>query len=101
MDWMWTWGGKSFGYRDGDDLWTQGGKHVGRFNGDEVYGPNGEYLGEVMSENRLITNRAKSGWRSFAFTPYGRRSAYSGYAGYAGYAMYAGHQDFPPHEAFD
>lgn len=95
MDWMWTWGGKCFGYRDGQDLWTYNGHHVGRFYDDEVYGRDGKYLGEVMSENRLITNRSKSGWRKPHFAKLGRRGAYAKYANYAGYAMYAGHEDFP------
>jgi len=34
MQWLWTWGGASFGYKDGDDLWTHDGRHVGRFHGD-------------------------------------------------------------------
>lgn len=52
MQWLWTWGGKSFGYRDGDNLWTQDGRHVGRFHGDEVYGADGSYLGEIRNKNR-------------------------------------------------
>lgn len=84
MEWMWNWGGKCFGYRDGDDLWTYDGKHVGRFYGSEIYGPDGRYLGEVMSQNRLITNRAKRGWRQAGFSPYGRRGAYTRYAAYVG-----------------
>jgi hypothetical protein len=95
MNWLWTWGGTCFGYRDGDDLWTYDGEHVGRFKGDEIYGRDGRYLGEIMSENRLITNRAKSNWPGYTFTPYARRGGYAAYANYAGYAMYAGHQDFP------
>jgi hypothetical protein len=39
MDWLWTWGGTCFGYRDGDDLWTHGGKHVGRFEGEKSLVP--------------------------------------------------------------
>jgi hypothetical protein len=35
-EWFWTWGGKCFGYRDGNDLWIHDGHHVGRFDGDEV-----------------------------------------------------------------
>lgn len=62
MDWMWTWGGKCFGYRDGDSLFSYRGQEVGRFHGNEIYGPNGRYLGEVINSNRLITNRAKRGW---------------------------------------
>jgi hypothetical protein len=64
VEWLWTWGGQCFGYRDGDDLWTYDGKHIGRFNGSEVYDRRGRYLGEVMKGDRLITNKAKSGWRS-------------------------------------
>jgi hypothetical protein len=39
MQWLWTWGGVSFGYREGDNLWTHDGRHVGRFHGIEVYAP--------------------------------------------------------------
>lgn len=92
MEWLWTWGGKCFGYRDGDDLITYQGKHVGRFYQDEVYGTRGQYLGEVMS-GRLITNRSKTSWRQTGFAAIPRGS-HAKYADYAGYAMYAGHQDF-------
>ena len=100
MQWLWTWGGTCFGYRDGDDLWTYDGRHVGQFHGDEIYGQDGRYLGELMDGDRLITNRGKSSWRQSSFAPYGRRAAYAGYAGYAGYAMYAGYDDFPAPETF-
>lgn len=94
MDWMWTWGGKSFGYRSGESLFSYKGREVGRFHGDEIYGPDGRYLGEVMNGNRLISNRAKRGWVRSSFAPrLGGASAR--YANYAGYAMYAGHDDFP------
>jgi hypothetical protein len=59
MQWLWTWGGQCFGYRDGDNLWTHDGYHFGRFHGDEVYGPDGHYLGELKNETRLITNKLK------------------------------------------
>ena len=95
MDWLWNWGGACFGYRDGDALWTHDGRHVGRFHGAEVYGPDGGYLGEVMSNNRLITDMVKRGWRQGTFAPYARRAAYGRYASYVGYAMYVGHTDFP------
>ncbi|NSW84553.1 MAG: hypothetical protein HPY90_15220 [Syntrophothermus sp.] len=61
--WLWTWGGRCFGYRDGDDLWTYDGKHVGRFIGDEVYAPDGSYLGEIK-DGRLITNLSKKHYRN-------------------------------------
>lgn len=64
MQWVWTWGGQCFGYRDGDHLWTHDGRHVGRFDGDQVYGRgDGSYLGVVMSNDRLITNTSKKSWR--------------------------------------
>jgi hypothetical protein len=101
MEWVWTWGGKCFGYLDGDNLWTYDGKHVGKRSGDEVYGSDGRYLGEIKSENRLITNRSKKSWRGHSFSPYGRRGAYVKYTDYTGYAMYAGYEDFPPPESFE
>jgi hypothetical protein len=42
MGWLFTWGGKCFGYREGDDLWTHDGRHIGRFYGEEVYGKRGQ-----------------------------------------------------------
>ncbi len=36
MKCLWTWSGKSFGYREGDELWTHDGNHAGRFDGDAV-----------------------------------------------------------------
>lgn len=99
MDWLWTWGGTSFGYRDGDNLWTHDGRHVGRFIGDEVYAPDGRYLGELRNGNRLIFNRSKSSRRKSSFGVFGRRAGYARYANYAGYAMYAGYEDFPAPEA--
>jgi putative tryptophan/tyrosine transport system substrate-binding protein len=55
MDWLWTRGGTSFGYREVDDLWTPDGRHVGRFHGGEVYGPGGNYLGELEGSELLVT----------------------------------------------
>lgn len=98
MDWLWTWGGKCFGYRDGDDLWTHDGRHVGRFNGDKVFDPSGKYLGELMNENRLIRRKGTRSLRGYNFRPWAKRAAYAKYANYAGYAMYAGYEDFPAPE---
>jgi hypothetical protein len=95
MEWLWTWGGRCFGYRHGDDLWTHDGRHVGRFHRDEVYGPDGRYLGELMNGERLIMCRSKAGWRQGAFSLYSRRVGFAKYVNYVGYVMYAGYQDFP------
>ena len=95
MQWLWTWGGTSFGYRDGDNLWTHDGRHVGRFHGDEVYGANGSYLGEIRNKNRLITNLSKRGRHRSSFAPFGSRVGYVPYVDYVGYVMYLGYEDFP------
>jgi hypothetical protein len=99
MEWLWTWGGICFGYRDGDHLWTYDGRHVGRFEGKEVYASNGAYLGEIMSNNRLITSRTKSNWCKISFTPFSNRTGYTRYTNYTGYTMYSGCEDFPAPEA--
>lgn len=100
MDWVWTWGGESFGYLDGEDLWTHDGRHVGKLQGADIFNSQGQYIGEVMNGNRLITNDAKRSWCASAFTPYGNRGGYTPYANYAGYAMYAGHSEFPHPDEF-
>ena len=99
MDWLWTWGGECFGYRNNDGLFTYYGREVGRFHDEEIYGKDGRYLGEVKSRNRLITNRAKSSWVKSSFSPR-TGGSYARYANYAGYAMYAGHEDFPAPDTF-
>jgi hypothetical protein len=73
MQWFWTWGGKCFGYREGDNLWTYDGHHVGRFHEDEVYDPDGHYLGEIRNNNRLISNTSKKSWRRGRFGRHGSR----------------------------
>ncbi|KAA5612286.1 hypothetical protein [Rhodovastum atsumiense] len=59
--WLWTAGGKSFGYRLGDELWSLSGRHCGRFVGNQVFSMTGAYRGEVIHGNRLVTNLA---WRN-------------------------------------
>jgi hypothetical protein len=98
MESLWTWGGKFFGHRDGDDLWAHDGHHVGRFQGDEVYGPDGLYLGELMDDERLITSISKKSWRQGGFTPYANRVGFVPYVDFVGYIMYAGYEDFPSPE---
>ncbi len=38
---VFTWVGRSLGYKDGESLWFYSGKHVGKFHEDEVYGSDG------------------------------------------------------------
>ncbi len=94
MDWLWSWGGVSFGYRDGDNLWTHDGRHVGKFIGDEVHSPTGRYLGELR-DGRLITNTSKKGKTRSGFSPYVSRVGCVNKVDYVGYAMLVGHEDFP------
>ena len=100
MQWLWTWGGKCFGYLDGEDLWTYDGKHIGNRKGDEIYGVDGKYIGEVMKKNRLITNLSKKSKKEYSFSPFRRQASYAKYADCAGYAMNAGYEDFSPPESF-
>jgi len=95
MEAIWTWGGKFFGHRDGDDLWTHDGRHVGHFYDDVVYGPNGQYLGETKNNNRLITCLSKKTWRRGVFATYANRVGFVPYVDYVGYVMYVGYEDFP------
>jgi hypothetical protein len=99
MDWLWTWGGISLGYKVDDRVFTHFGLQIGRVDGEEVYASDGRYWGEIMSDNRLITHRGKKNYRHSGFSPT-RSGSYARYANYAGYAMYAGYEDFPSPDAF-
>jgi hypothetical protein len=96
-EWMWTWNGRSFGYRLGDSLFTFDGIEVGRFSGAEVYGIDGRYLGEVRGAedgNRLITNTYKKSRTIPSFAPtFG--TTYKQQQDRAGETLYCGHEDFP------
>jgi hypothetical protein len=98
MDWLWTRGGTSFGYREVDDLWTPDGRHVGRFHGGEVYGPGGNYLGELEGSGLLVTNRAKTSKRANGFEPSPAQSGSGQRSGRAGLAMHGNYEDFPAPE---
>jgi hypothetical protein len=99
MEWLWTWGGKCFGYRGGDRLFTHSGVQAGQFDGAEVYGADGLYLDELM-QDRLIRDRNKKRQRKSASTP-ARVDSYVKYVDYVGYVMYVGHEDFPAPDTFD
>jgi hypothetical protein len=95
MEWLWTWGGKCFGYRLGEELWTYDGKHVARFQGTEIYGATGAYIGELRGGKRLIRDRSKSTQRISGFTPQPRRAASDKFADAADYTLYGDYEDFP------
>lgn len=93
MQWLWTWGGRSFGYRRDDLLFTKDGSNIGYFQGEEVYSTHGEYLGELKN-GRLITKNSSTYKRSSTRVPTVGTS-YVDRVDYVGYAMYAGYEDFP------
>jgi hypothetical protein len=98
MEWLWTWGGECFGYREGDYLWTYSGKHVGCFHGDELYAPDGWYLGEIKQGNRLVIDRSKIGQSKPRFTRSIDRLARPRYDDSPALTLYLSHKDFPsPH----
>jgi hypothetical protein len=95
---LWTWGGKHFGRRRGDELYTRDGRHVGRFHQDEVYGSDGRYLGEIHSENRLITKPSKKDKMRAPFVPHCQSILATSYCDQVGYVMLSGYADFPAPE---
>lgn len=97
---LWTWGGKYFGFRDGDDLRTHFGKHAGRFFGDEVYSSKGKYLGELRNKKFLITNRGKSHYAKAPFSRRGDMGSYGSMGDYGAHGMLGGYEDFPAPEEF-
>ena len=94
MEWLWTWSGSSFGYRETVELWTYDGRHVGRFHGHEVYGADGLYLGEVMNGDRLIVNSTKQTRRSGRFDRLPERPEHPLVVGFNRVAMPRGFRDF-------
>jgi len=99
--WLWTWGGRCFGYRRGDSLFTFDGIEVGRFVDMEVYGIEGGYLGELKRTedgDRLITSNYK---RSRSIAPFAtaRDRPQPRPEDRPAYPMYCGYEDFPAPEA--
>src|ERR1700741_5430875 len=95
MEWFWTWGGESFGFRYNNYLYTHYGKCVGRFHEDEIYTPNGSYLGEILSDDRLITRINKKGRTKSSFSPRMDRMARMQRMDRMGRMMRMGCEDFP------
>jgi len=93
--WLWTWSGQSFGYRESEELWTYDGRHVGRFDADEIYSPDSRYLGEVLDGNRLITAKFGIGMRRPSFAVQQRRPRLPRRRRLPGYVMPTGFEDFP------
>lgn len=93
MKWLWTWGGRCYGYQDGDRLFRADGENVGYFVGNEIYSCNsGRYIEELKS-SRLITNKSKkSKHRSPVVQQVGMTAVTP--CDYIGYVMYVGYEDF-------
>jgi hypothetical protein len=97
-EWLWTWDGTSFGYRDGDSLFTHNGVEAGRFHCGEIYGADGAYIGELKS-GKLVTNTSKKSQHKSSFTA--RRSvAVVDRVGRVGTVGFVGYDDFPNPESF-
>ena len=93
MKWYWTWSGRCFGYRNGDNLFTADGEHVGYFVDESIYAcGDGRYLGELKN-GRLITNKSRKSHKKY---PKAKMvgGSYASYANYVGFVMYAGYEDF-------
>jgi 4-fold beta flower protein len=101
MEWLWTWGGECFGYREDDYLWTYDGKHVGCFRGDELYAPEGSYLAEIKQGNRLVIDRSKYGRSIPQFKRSMDRLTCPRCENYPPLTLYLDHKDFPSPDAFD
>ena len=97
---LWTWDGRHFGYREGDDLWTYSGVHVGRFWGNSVYYRDGRYLGVVVG-SRLVVKTLNRSVRSQPFAPQRNRERISALAAVPPLPLDPGFEDFPPPEQFE
>lgn len=100
MQHLWTWSGKYFGYRDGDDLRTYRGYHIGYFVDNDAFGLDGQYLGEVEND-RLIVNPSKRNIRRSPVARFVNNVALVKMVDYVGNVMLAGYEDFPSPEAFE
>lgn len=65
-EWVWTWGGSSFGWIDDDALYTHDGRHVGYVERDDddvlVFAiSDGRHLGQLRGPDRLITKQSRIG----------------------------------------
>ena len=95
---LWTWSGKDFGDRDGDELWTFDGRHIGHFHGDNVFAADGGYLGELRHDDHLITRLSSLPMRCPRFTPLPGRPARPHYRGFSSFELLPGFKDFPAPE---
>ncbi|WP_157466314.1 hypothetical protein [Colwellia sp. MT41] len=100
MQWLWTWKGKSFGFRNNDELRLQDGTHVATFRGDEVFDFQGHYLGEIRSENRLITKKSSKRKKRSRSSKKMKMVARVGRVNYVANVNIIGHENFPEKDSF-
>ena len=96
-DWVWTYGGICFGYRERINLWTYDARHVGRFHGARIHAADGCYLGELW-RGRLIIDQANRSDRQAGFAPEPQRQPQGRYTGFVGPQLPRGLEDFSPPE---
>jgi len=90
---LWTWSGKFYGRREGNNLIHRRGRCTGVFHGIEVYAHDRRYLGELMAD-RLIRDSRKALYTGPGAPKTMHRPSWS-YNPKVGYAMYPGCEDFP------
>lgn len=96
-DWVWTWCGVCFGYREQDNLWTYDGRHVGRYFGTKIHAADGRYIGEVW-RGRLVTDPENHSVRQPGFVSEERRRPRERYTGFEGPPIPYGLTEFPAPE---
>lgn len=95
LNWLWSWGGKCVGYKDGDYLWGYDGHNIGKFYGMEVYSPDSCYLFEQYSNGRLVIDKSKKNKTNEQYTPLNTREAIDKKDDISGFVLYANFEDLP------
>ena len=100
LDYLWTWGGVFFGFRQENQLWTYTGHHIGIFEGNTIFGLKGHYLGEIVN-NRLLVNDTRKVLRAAPLAELPKHPAIPKPADLEGLSVCRGFEDFPPPEMFE
>lgn len=90
---FWSWGGKYIGPSYNNFLYSSNGTPIGRFENEILFDFNGKYIGEIMQENRIIVNNARTHLRSY-ISAVPANVAGSCCSDYVGFTMYVGYSDF-------
>ncbi|MCX7749689.1 MAG: hypothetical protein N2645_22785 [Clostridia bacterium] len=93
-DWIWTWGGRFFGYLEGEYLWSYTGKNIGKISGNDVYNASGAYIGEICY-HRLVTNLNKKSLGKTGYHNFDSKSPVPKAPDIPGYDLVDGFEDFP------